>query len=325
MQERAFFDWQFRDTPNRLAEGEYDFLVLRNDQTRIVGCLGFVGFEFRIEDRIEIGGWTHNWYAPELGDGGLALLGAFMKFVPNRFLLRLNDNSGQVVKLLRIPFLPTIPRLWAVLDEDRASDLFGMSDNADRLVLHRSAKCFRRNAAAPIARRVLRLEPEQEFLLGHLGKTTGYARRTGRYLNWRYVEIPKHDYRIIRTDQAVGVYRVEKIMGTDVSVIRMLEWTFGATETAGAITTVLAETTPFRPVLIDFHCTLKILGSFLEPFGFMPQSATKTPMPDLFRPTHRSGGYAVAIDLPPHRTFREVDFDSWYITIGDSDIDRVKR
>jgi hypothetical protein len=324
MREREFFDWQFRDTPNKFGEGEYDFLILRDQSERIVGCLGFVGFEFRLGNRIDIGGWTHNWHADRQGEGGLVLLGRFMEMVPNRFLLRLNDKSASIARMLRIPILPTLPRFWAAIDADRVAELFALSDSADRAILQRSSECFWRNMAAPAAKRVSRLDSEDEFLFEHLGGVSNYVRRSGRYLNWRYIDIPKHAYRIVRTDKSVGVYRIETVMGAEASVIRILEWTFGPEEAAGALTTVMAEAASHEPVLVDFHCTYRTLGSLLAPFGFVPQSATKISMPDLFRPTYRSGGYAVAIDLPPHRTTRTIDFDSWYITIGDSDIDRVK-
>jgi hypothetical protein len=113
-------------------------------------------------------------------------------------------------------------------------------------------------------------------------------------------------------------------MGTDASSIRLLEWTFAPEETAGALATVMVEAAPRNPVLIDFHCTNRALGDSLVPFGFMASGVTSVGIPDLFRPINRSGGYAVAIDLPPHRTQRALEFDSWYITIGDADIDRVK-
>jgi len=226
--------------------------------------------------------------------------------------------------MLRIPILPTLPRFWAAIDADRVAELFALSDSADRAILQRSSESFWRNMAAPAAKRVSRLDSEDEFLFEHLGGVSNYVRRSGRYLNWRYIDIPKHAYRIVRTDKSVGVYRIETVMGAEASVIRILEWTFGPEEAAGALTTVMAEAASHEPVLVDFHCTYRTLGSLLAPFGFVPQSATKISMPDLFRPTYRSGGYAIAIDLPPHRTTRTINFDSWYITTGDSDIDRVK-
>lgn len=322
MRERDFFDWQFRDTPHRLDAGEYDFLLLRGDQG-IVGCLGFVGFEFWRDGAIEIGGWTHNWYSEGHANGGLDLLLAFMQRVDNRFLVRLSETSQDVARLLRMPLLGAIPRWWAAADADQVVGLCGLSDDDDRAVVARSAAAFNRARAAPIGHAVDRLDPSDEFWLDDGGRVNG-VRRTGRYLNWRYVDIPAHDYRVIRTDAGLGVYRIETIMGTQASVIRLLEWTFDATETPGVLSSVMAAAAGSNPILLDFHCTCRIAGTRLAPFGFVPQDATRVPMPDLFRPTYRSGGYAVALDLPPHRTTRAVDWDRWYITIGDSDIDRVK-
>jgi hypothetical protein len=323
MREREFFDWQFRDTPQRLSDAEYDFLVLRADDGRIVGCLGFVGFEFWHGGQIKVGGWTHNWYAEGQAGGGLDLLMRFMALVDHRFLVRLSDKSQEVSKLLKIPLLPAIPRWWAAIDALQVAKLFGLNDPSDQAIAIRSADLFRRNDAPVAARRVGRLDPEVEFCLDGGRKTSG-VRRTGRYLNWRYVDIPKHDYRVIRTDRGLGVYRVETVMGTEATVIRLLEWTFDTEETAGALATVMAGAAGRNPILVDFHCTCRAIGRQLEPFGFISKEASTATMPDLFRPIYRSGGYAVGLDLPPHRIERNVDWDEWYITTGDSDIDRIK-
>jgi len=323
MQEKEFFDWQFRDTPLRLNDGEYDFFVLRRADGRIDGCLGFGGFEFWNGKKIEAGGWTHNWHSESRTGGGLDLLLRFMGLVDNRFLLRLNEKSRSICDLLEIPVLEALPRWWAVVDSDQVVEVLGMRDTADRAILTRSANLLMKNCAPPLARRVERLDPDDEFRINTYGATNG-VRRTGRYLNWRYVEIPKHDYRLLRTDEGLGVYRVVPIMGTDLSVIRLVEWTFAVDETAGALAGVIAESAGHKPILIDFHCTCSAVASGLEKLGFVSQEATKAQMPDLFRPTFFSGGYAVAVDLPPHRKKRSVDWDNWYITIGDSDIDRAK-
>jgi hypothetical protein len=86
----------------------------------------------------------------------------------------------------------------------------------------------------------------------------------------------------------------------------------------------LREHSDAKPILLDFHCASGVPARGLERIGFVPQSATKKPMPDLFRPMNYSGGHALALDFPPHRTTRAIDFDRWYITAGDSDVDRVK-
>jgi len=324
LRERAYFDWQFRDAPTRLGDGEYDFLLLKDGADAITGCLGFTGFECRIGGEIRTAGWTHNWMAEDRGDGGLALLACFMELTDHRFLLRLNEKSGAVMKLLRVPMLPAMPRWWAVIDEEQVATLFSFARASDRAVLSRSASAFRSAASRGQVSRPQRFAADEEFDADYLGEMAGGARRTGRYLNWRYCDIPNHDYRLLQSRRAFGVYRVETVMGTEAEVIRVLEWTFGASETEAALATILADCRLQNPILIDFHSTFDPLAVILGQAGFVPQGSTAVPMPDLFRPTFHSGGYAVAIDLPPHRQPRSVEFGRWYITAGDSDLDRVK-
>jgi hypothetical protein len=322
MRERDYFDWQFRDAPTRLADGEFDFLLLReNDE--IVGCLGFTGFEFRLDGGINIGGWTHNWYAPDRRDGGLALMFRFMELVDNRFIFRFNENTARVFSLLRVPMIAAVPRWWAVTDADHAADLFQL-EASDRAAVSRSAASMERIDGTARIHSVNRFDPDEEFTLTHLAEGLNGARRTGKYLNWRYLDIPRHRYHAIRGDRGMGIYRVEIIMNHDVSVIRIVEWTFDDGECGAALATLLRDHNDAKPIMLDFHCASRLPARSLERFGFTTQSATTKPMPDLFRPMNYSGGHALALDFPPHRTTRAIDFDRWYITAGDSDVDRVK-
>jgi hypothetical protein len=324
MREPDYFAWQFRDCPVRLGAGEYDFLVLRNAAGAVSGCLGFAGFEFLSDGLLRTGGWTHNWYVAGQPDGGLALLFRFMELVDHRFLIRLSGDSAAVTNLLRIPLLPAISRWWAVVDARRAIDLFKVEDTGDRAILQASATALSASLRAPAFAFVDRFDKHCEFAFADWPTVSAYARRTASYLNWRYIDIPQHKYRVIRSEQAFAVYRIEQVMGTDASVLRLLEWNFGPAEAAAALSTILDDAVGAHLVFMDFHCTALAIGAALEPFGFVAQSATRAPLPDLFRPLNHSGGYPVAIDLPPHRSARSIDFSKWYITLGDSDIDRVK-
>jgi hypothetical protein len=322
MRERDYFDWQFKHAPTRLAEGEFDFLVLReNDE--IVGCLGFTGFEFRSDGAINIGGWTHNWYAPDRRDGGLTLMFRFMELVDNRFIFRFNENTARVFSLLRVPMIAAVPRWWAATNADHAADLFQL-EAGDRAIVSRSATSMKQIDGKRQIHSVDRFDQNEEFALMHLAEGLNGARRTGKYLNWRYLDIPRHRYHAIRGERGMGIYRVETIMDHDVSVIRIVEWTFDDDECGAALASVLEAHNGAGPIMLDFHCASRLPARGLERFGFMPQSATTRPMPDLFRPINYSGGHALALDFPPHRTIRAIDFDRWYITAGDSDVDRVK-
>jgi hypothetical protein len=322
MRERDYFDWQFKHAPTRLSGGEFDFLLLREND-KIVGCLGFTGFEFRSDGAINIGGWTHNWYAPDQRDGGLTLMFRFMELVDNRFIFRFNENTARVFSLLRVPMIVAVPRWWAVTDAFRAVDIFQL-EASSRAIVHRSAAGMKQIEGTRKIHSVDRFDPDEEFTLTHLAEGLNGARRTGKYLNWRYLDIPRHRYHAVRGERGVGVYRVEAIMNHDVSVIRIVEWTFDDDECGAALASLLTEHSDAKPIMLDFHCASRLPARGLERFGFMSQSATTKPMPDLFRPMNYSGGHALALDFPPHRTARAIDFDRWYITAGDSDVDRVK-
>jgi hypothetical protein len=320
LQERDYFDWQFKYTPTRISSDEYDFLILR-DGGRIRGCLGFTGFELNLHGRI--GGWTQNWYADGQRDGGLAVLLRFMELVDNRFIIRFNDNTARVLSLLRVPMIPLLPRWWAALDAPACLSFFQF-DGRDGDVVVRSAAAMKELGETSDAREISRFDDADHFSLAHFGSDICHAMRSGRYLNWRYFDIPRHTYRAVRSADQFTIFRIEPVKGASVSVIRILEWTFDANQSRGALALIVNAATGLNPIMIDFHCTCEPIGDCLEALGFVQQSATVKPMPDLFRPTNYSGGVALAIDLPPHRTARKVNFSDWYITIGDGDVDRIK-
>jgi len=321
MRERDYFDWQFKSAPKRLADAEYDFLILR-ESGEIRGCLGFTGFEFELGDRLATGGWTHNWYAHDQRDGGLALLLRFMELVDNRFSIRFNENTARVFSLLKVPMVPALPRWWAAIDADACTTLFQF-DQRDTAEVRRSSGMLHKLVSEP-CEAIVRFDPASDFSLAHYGSRIGYAKRTGHYLNWRYFDIPRHNYRGIKIADQFAVFRVEPVMDSDFSVIRILEWTFDVTRAPSAVASIVGMTEKQRPILLDFHCSCELIGQAIEAFGFVRQTTTTKPMPDLFRPTNNSGGIAIAIDLPPHRTARHINFSNWYITAGDSDVDRIK-
>ena len=77
-------------------------------------------------------------------------------------------------------------------------------------------------------------------------------------------------------------------------------------------------------ILIDFICTATEIGNELVKYGFLPDNALRSQIPYRFRPIHYTDGIQVGIDMPPHRKKRTINFNEWYITKGDGDIDRVK-
>jgi hypothetical protein len=197
-------------------------------------------------------------------------------------------------------------------------------DRRDAPIFSRSANAIRSLGSCNDTHGVTRFEPSEDFSLSHFGDKIACAKRNGRYLNWRYFDVPKHKYQAIKIADQFAIFRIEPIMGAEVSVVRILEWTFAADNGPSALAWIIRASESQRPILMDFYCSCESIGRSIEQFGFVRQCTTSKPMPDLFRPTNYSDGIAVAIDLPPHRTARQIDFRNWYITAGDSDVDRVK-
>lgn len=344
LQEDAYLRWQFQSAPARAARdgadgtaataaGALDILIHRGPDGAVLGCLGHCPFIGRDGAARFVGGWTHNWMAaPDVKGSGLALLAAFHGLYEHRFLLRLSGQAAAVFRAMRIPMLARLPRVWAIPDPEAYQRLRALAARPGTDALWPGAEAAQASAAA-LARAggaaafTDRLDPERDYHPGGWRGVEAGAERSGAYLAWRYLQAPKHPYRFFSSDNGFAVWRAEAAQGIDgaegPAVVRLLEWTFPPEETGAALARLLAG--PARgAALIDFHCTANVITETLTPFGFFPDAAEGAAPPDLFRPLHWSGGYAVAIDRPPHRTARSEDFSRWLITLGDSDLDRVK-
>ena len=109
------------------------------------------------------------------------------------------------------------------------------------------------------------------------------------------------------------------------TVIRILEWNIEEKVAKNALSYLVQQGKKEKSIMIDFHCTAKEIGKELTKFGFFSEKVLATSIPYLFRPIHyKNQGFSIAIDFPPHRRPRSFDFNEWYITKGDSDIDRIK-
>jgi len=324
LREKVFFDWQFRCTPFG-KEDEYTFWLV-TEHEEIKGFLGYVPIEFRYQGRILQGVLTHNWGVLGGQASGIKLLSTVMAEYDHRFHFGLTDQSVQLYSLLKIPLLMRMPRLVAVAQPERAEELFGLPPGKYQDLFVASRQRLEQCRPCSSIRRSVSFDPAEEFLLDRWPGVNCYCRRTGRYLNWRYVEIPGHDYRIIRDDDGqFAVYRIEPITGCPESVIRIVEWNFQGRRAEAAISFLAEEAEHSAAVLLDFFCTAESLRQELASYGFIDELLVAEGVPSLFRPIHRDGGIRLAIDLPPHRKPRPCNFGEWYITKGDGDLDRQKR
>lgn len=216
-------------------------------------------------------------------------------------------------------------RWLGIIDPEQTISLFRLDHKQDlQIIRHSSVACQNHSTGTEIFV-CNRFADDAEFRFDHIPPVTNYIRRTGAYLNWRYFDIPRHNYRGLyaKTGQ-FAVYRIETITGQNAAVLRLLEWSFTTDLATQAMGRLLQDARRQNVILMDFFCTAPAVGRELENLGFFPNTALTTPLPYLFRPICQAEPISVAIDLPPHGQLRNLDFSTWYITKGDSDIDRIK-
>ncbi len=324
LQERDYFDWQFKYTPFSDSK-EYTFWILWEAE-KIKGFLGYVPFQFRYGGKIYEGGWTYNWYSFNKDASGLKLLTRFMNEFNHRFLIGLSLDSERIYELYRIPLLKSMPRWVAILSQKKVASLFEISNPDDLRVLQFSYESLMKTVDVSEIYTCERFNPTEEFTFDQWPSIKGYCRRTGKYLNWRYIDIPRHNYQAVRSGSGhqFAVYRIETIKEKNENAIRILEWSFVGKNAKQALAFIVREGIRYQCILIDFFCVAREIGSEIEKLGFFHESIMKTQIPYLFRPIHYAESIRVAIDMPPHRKHRTFNFNEWYITKGDSDIDRIK-
>lgn len=323
LQERSYFDWQFKNTPFQDRE-EYSFWILWEGSS-IKGILGYVPIKFRYRDKVYQGCWTHNWFSLSQDTSGLKLLTRLMADYDHRFLIGLSMVSESIYEMYKIPLLRQMHRWIGIVDQKAMSSLFEINDPSDHKKLCNSYELLINNKDSDGIYPLRRFNANEDFSFEQWDSIKGGCLRTGKYLNWRYIDIPRHNYQAIANDKGgFAVYRIETIKGFEESVIRIVEWTFKGRWAKKALAAILQEGIRNGSILVDFFCTAEEVGNELTKLGFLPEANLRSKIPYLFRPIYHTDGIQVAIDMPPHRTRRTFNFNEWYITKGDSDIDRSK-
>lgn len=321
--EPDYLDWQFRG--GAFAQHHDYHLWLAEQEGQIVAFLGYVPVEFYHHGQLLKGCWPQNWAAPGQKLAGFAVLSKLMESFDNLFYVGLTNDTMNIFQRLQVPMQRCMPRWLSILDATKTASLFGISRQQDMEIIGRSSLKCRNQPAGPDISCCTRFADDADFRFDHIPAVKSYSRRTGPYLNWRYFDIPRHNYRgLYAKNGQFAVYRIETITGHEAAALRILEWSFAGNLAAAAMGWLLQDAHRQGVIMMDFFCTAPAVGRELENLGFFSQSELKTPIPYLFRPVCQADGISVAVDLPPHRQPRNLDFSTWYITKGDSDIDRIK-
>lgn len=320
MQEADYLEWQFGSG----SPQQYNIWAVERD-ARIVSILGWVPVEFRYMSEIRQGCWPQNWLSIGNDFSGLTVLMKLMEEYENLFYIGLSENVEPIFRKLNVPILSRMPRWIGILDAVQAIKLFKIENARDREAMVRSESVLKDLGKKMTGlHRCARFDPDEEFLFDQWPDIVGYSRRTGAYLNWRYFDIPRHNYRALRNEREFAVYRIEGITGYPWAVVRVLEWSFAEDSSREAMAYMVEDGLKNGAILIDFFCTAREIGSEFGSLGFLEEGRIASVIPYLFRPIHDGAGVPVAIDMEPHREKREVDFGRWYITKGDGDADRIK-
>jgi hypothetical protein len=316
MVNKNYFDWLYKGTPFSEREGYEFYLLLESGSIKaIAGCLPV---EYRLDGKVERGSWVWNWHAFAQGFYGLYLWEHLKEQYGTVFVSGITEKALQIYKLKEVPVIERTPRWIGILDRNLCRSVLGGTEEFWQQFTQVSFLPGKEVFFAD------RFDDHEEFFLEELLNVRGYCRRTGKFLNWRFKDIPNHNYQLIRSHNGqYGVFRIEKIKGFDQAVTRIIEWTFDGRLSKEALGLICETSRLEKSIMIDFFSTALQPGRFLEQCGFLAEKDVGFSVPRLFRPLKLSSGISFGIDRslgsPSNRMFAD-----WYITNADNDSERIK-
>jgi hypothetical protein len=144
------------------------------------------------------------------------------------------------------------------------------------------------------------------------------ACRDQSFLRWRYEQHPRFRYRVLRDEFGIAAYRVETVRGTDLRVLRIVDF-LGGQELAEEL---VAAARRERVVFADFACTSPRFGRPLEAAGFAREDALPAELPGRFQPLEFSDRPVVSCFWAAPRLGLDFGSDDFYVSRADSDLDR---
>lgn len=320
--EPNYFDWQYLQTPFSSTR-EYTFLLQRCN-SEITGFIGYFPVSLRSAGKVQPACWLYNWWSQSQNPNALTLLTKAFSNADTRLMIGMTDEATQIYSALRIPILRKIPRLLGFLQPTAIESLFEKLTNKDAETVRASSARLLANKKSSAIARCTAFDPNEHFRFPEQWNIEHYCERNGRFLNWRFCDIPQHSYRIIRSEKGYAVYRIQEIMHSRASVTKLVDWNFYGAAAEAALAFILEDSLAHGSIFIDFFCTSQQLLTELETLGFVREEAIQGQTPYLFRPLYYKDAIPLAIDLPPHRTTRNINFASWYISMADGDLERRK-
>jgi hypothetical protein len=317
------FRWQFGATS---AAGSLHIkLALLHDE--IQGCLGYIPVECSIGGRAVAGAWTANWIVDPQHRGralGPLLLRELTSEFDTVLAVGLTQAASDVYQRLGWSDLGPLQRYVAVLDVRAAASL-----TATGTLLWPGPSSHAPDTTRRGVRHDGPLTDEVDELWDRAhGRAGAGTRRNASFLNWRYTDHPRFEYRafLCRSSagdlQALAIYRVETVRDSTVRVGRIVEVVATPEWVVPVLAGLVDDAAADGVALLDFLCSSRALAAPLAAIGFLPgDSASAGALPLVFQPVDwsRTSPRFMVFD---RKLSQAITPDAWYVTSGDGDQDR---
>ncbi|MBP98407.1 hypothetical protein CMK18_20860 [Candidatus Poribacteria bacterium] len=310
-----YFKWQFLRQPYNY-EGLYTLWLLKEDDL-ICGFYGWVPVKINANGKMKNGCEPLIWWVNAKHKfHGLQLLNRIRN--ENEICLYQNcsEESQKIFRKMKFSVF-SLPRCVTILNRKKAKEVFHNYDITQIRDFERGDKVFDLFVVDRFTQAENSSLQKYQNIHFHLCYTT-------EYLNWRYVDIPFHSYKIIK-NESVGwiVYRLEKIIGSDTYILKIMEVNICQGKIGVFLQSLIRHLNNEKIIMVDFFCSAQELLDEFATVGFeIIKQHTGTQIPKWYRPINRSRDLVSSIDMLKMNSVRWSQPSSWYITLGNSDIDR---
>lgn len=326
--ESSQFAWQFQGSPY-LKAPETGLLLLKNSP-EIQAILGYVPLLLKFRNSCLPAAFMSHWFAHQeaqhKGAGALPFLELRSRY-PNHFVLGLSSHSKRILTRMRYFIKEALPRAVWILDRERVA---GYS-HIKALNLTSQANVLTQSVGGALE--LWDLGKIEQCFFRFQENVSMCVYRDKTTLNWRYVQHPTFKYECIVADEnftGLAIVRVEKIMNSDRSVLRVLEFLPAIThgETTALLNNMMNFGRSHECDFMDFFCSNVKILELLKTEGWLcGQLLEQIKLPRLFQPMeHRDHDGIVFAMCLQNITIKEIDdlWDQSYFTKSDGDQDRPK-
>lgn len=322
IRKKPFFDWYYKNSPYNKSD-EYSFLIATSEDQAIRAFIGYIPLEFVTPNGIIIVHLITNWFSLVRGiDGILIIENLFSRFenflmigiTPQALPIYQEYDRSSVVQLLDPLEFST-----AVLDVDSVVNQFPETINYIDILKMSKKTILKTNLKSDLNPKYGFDENENEFEMQYLSKDKlfSHIRKNTKYLNWRYFQIPFHNYKMVKNIRGSACfYRIEKIMNTSLYVTHIVEWGVHKDDVSDILGAIVRDSLENNSILIDFQSSE--ISIDLENTGFIKSGKIKSSIPRKFRPIFHSDPVISAVKINDNSVV------NFIFSSGDSDVDRIK-